>query len=133
MSYSPYNLELSGVQAKNLFQGKAVQVNASSIGTGSVIHLTKTQIKHLQKAKENGKGARIQFSNSQATYNRQHGGSLWDSLLNTAKSAVLPVATDIAKQQLGNAQLALAGMSGNPIYQDVLSFVGKQGQQGAED
>lgn len=79
MSYQGFNVRLSADQKDRLKsayrnqKGITVQVSASDIGVGDKLMLTARQINHLEKAKAEGKGARITLS---ATQLKQSGGFL---------------------------------------------------------
>ena len=99
MSYVQYKVNLSTGQkeklAKALSNKSAVTIRLTKGDlTGSdELMLTKTQLKRIQKAMNNGTGVDLKISKSQIRHLVQEGASLWSSLL-TLGTKSLPYATN---------------------------------------
>ena len=98
MSYVEYGVKLSAGQkeklAKALSNKSAVTIRLTKGDlTGSdELMLTKTQLKRIQKAMNNGTGVDLKISKTQIRHLVQEGGSLWSSLFSLGAKA-LPYAT----------------------------------------
>lgn len=134
MDYVSVSLSLSPAQKSNLIKGKTVQVSASSIGTGESVHMGQNKAKRLHKAKALNKGCRLTLSEAEITANKQHGGAIWDSVLNAGKNLAQQLAPqaeklaqDVLKNQIGNLQGEIGKkLPQNPFIQSLLDQVAKQ-------
>lgn len=115
-------------------KGKTVQVPASSIGTGEPVHMGQNKAKRLNKAKALGKGSRLSLSEPELAANRQHGGAIWDSVLNVGKNLAKQLAPEaeklaknVVKDQIGNLQGELGKqLPQNAFVQSLLDQIAKQ-------
>jgi len=118
-----YNLRLTQAQKRNFSNGKAINVGSDSNNIGDTYNLPLGIVTKLARAKKAGKGARIQIGGSVAsivkgTMPTTSVEQLAQWGVNTAEDRI----TDMAKQQLGNLQLGLSGLSDNALYQDFLGW-----------
>ena len=81
MPATPYILTKIGLtkaQVRKLANGHGIQLTAAAIRHGShPVHLTRTQINHLQKAAAAGKGARLSFSAKQTRHHIKMGAGFF--------------------------------------------------------
>ena len=95
-SYIPYSLHLTPEQHSRLVQGAGVRLKASDLAGSVSVHLTKTQIHRIEKAKAMGKGIVLKLSVPQLHHHAATmGGGLLDSL-----SSYLPAGTTLANSLL---------------------------------
>jgi len=131
-----YNLRLSEAQKRNLHNGKAINVGSDANAVGPESYsLSSMVVNKLKRAKQAGKGARISLSTGGSvasqiknTFPTTNVEQLAQWGVNTAEDRI----TDMAKQQLGNAQLALSGLSDNSLYQDFLGWASAAGEKELE-
>ena len=128
-----YNLRLTQAQKRNFSNGKAINVGSDSNNIGDTYNLPLGIVTKLARAKKAGKGARIQIGGSVAsivkgTMPTTSVEQLAQWGVNTAEDRI----TDMAKQQLGNLQLGLSGLSDNALYQDFLGWAGNAGEKELE-
>ena len=117
MSYIKYAVNLSAGQreklAKALLNKSAITIRSTKSDlTGSdELMLTKTQLKRIQKAMNNGTGVDLKISKTQISHVVQEGGSLWSSLFSLGTKA-LPYATKaVTKAVPALATGALSGLA----------------------
>ena len=98
MTYVQYGVKLSDGQkdklARTLSNKSAITIRLTKSDlTGSDhLMLTKTQLKRIEKAMNNGTGVDLKISKTQMSHLVQEGGSLWSSLFSLGTKA-LPYAT----------------------------------------
>ena len=115
MSYVKYGVKLSAGQkeklAKALLNKSAITIRLtkSDLTGNHELMLTRTQLKRIQKAMNNGTGVDLKISKTQIRHLVQEGGSLWGSLL-TLGAKALPYATKAATKAL--PALATGALSG---------------------
>ena len=87
MSYIKYAVNLSAGQREKLakaFLNKSaitIRLTKSDLTGSDELMLTKTQLKRIQKAMNNGTGVDLKISKTQISHLVQKGGSLWSSLI----------------------------------------------------
>ena len=98
MSYVQYGVKLSAGQKEKLEKALSnksavtIRLSNSDLAGSDESMLTKTQLKRIQKAMNNGTGVDLKISKTQIRHLVQEGGSLWSSLL-TLGTKALPYAT----------------------------------------
>ena len=118
MSYIKYGVKLSAGQKERLGRALSnksaitIRLSNSDLTGSDHLMLTKTQLKRIQKAMNNGTGVDLKISKTQIRHLVQEGGSLWSSLLTLgtkalpyatkAVSKVVPALTTGAVQALGS-------------------------------
>ena len=113
--YLPYGKKLSKGQKEKLARAYSnnsaitIRLNRNELQGNDELMLTKTQLKRIQKAMKNNKGADINISKTQIHKAFRHGGSLWSSLAGLS-SKCLPMAILLAKKAAG--PLATGALSG---------------------
>ena len=99
MSYIKYAVNLSAGQREKLakaFLNKSaitIRLTKSDLSGSDELMLTKTQLKCIQKAMNNGTGVDLKISKTQINHLVQKGGSLWSSLISLG-AKTLPYATN---------------------------------------
>ena len=90
MSYHKVHLNLDKPKMVKLAQGAQIRLEPRHMTNGKhEVHLTKTQIGHLSKAKSERKGAMIRMSNAQLRHNKLRGSGAFSNLLKSAGSAII--------------------------------------------
>ena len=98
MSYIKYAVNLSTGQKEKLASALSnksaitIRLTKSDLTGSDELMLTKTQLKRIQKAMNNGTGVDLKISKTQINHLVQKGGSLWSSLFSLGAKA-LPYAT----------------------------------------
>ena len=98
MSYIKYGVNLSVGQKEKLAKALSnksaitIRLTKSDLTGSDDLMLTKTQLKHIQKAMNNNTGVDLKISKTQISHVVQEGGSLWSSLFSLGTKA-LPYAT----------------------------------------
>ena len=98
MSYAKYGVNLSAGQKEKLAKALSnksaitIRLTKSDLTGSDDLMLTKTQLKRIQKAMNNGTGVDLKISKTQISHLVQEGGSLWSSLFSLAAKA-LPYAS----------------------------------------
>ena len=115
MSYVKYGVKLSAGQKEKLAKALSnksaitIRLTKSDLTGNHELMLTRTQLKRVQKAMNNGTGVDLKISKTQIRHLIQEGGSLWGSLL-TLGAKALPYATAAASKAL--PALATGALSG---------------------
>ena len=115
MSYVKYGVKLSAGQKEKLAKALSnksaitIRLTKSDLTGNHKLMLTRTQLKRIQKAMNNGTGVDLKISKTQIRHLIQEGGSLWGSLL-TLGAKALPYATKAATKAL--PALATGALSG---------------------
>ena len=115
MSYVKYGVKLSAGQKEKLAKALSnksaitIRLTKSDLSGNHELMLTRTQLKRIQKAMNNGTGVDLKISKTQIRHLVQEGGSLWGSLL-TLGAKALPYATKAASKAF--PALATGALSG---------------------
>ena len=115
MSYVKYGVNLSAGQKEKLAKALSnksaitIRLTKSDLTGHDELMLTRTQLKRIQKAMNNGTGVDLKINKTQIRHLVQEGGSLWGSLL-TLGAKALPYATKAASKALPT--LATGALSG---------------------
>ena len=115
MSYVKYGVKLSAGQKEKLAKALSnksaitIRLTKSDLSGNHELMLTRTQLKRIQKAMNNGTGVDLKISKTQIRHLVQEGGSLWGSLL-TLGAKALPFATKAVSKAL--PALATGALSG---------------------
>lgn len=82
-------LHLGREHARKLVRGKGVRISHAMMQEGGdvPVYLTKPQYTKLNRARRNGAGINLTFSDAQAKHHLEHGGGLWDSIKAAASKA----------------------------------------------
>ena len=105
MSYIKYGVHLSAGQKEKLARALSnksaitIRLTKSDLTGSDELMLTKTQLKRIQKAMDNGSGLDLKISKTQISHLVQEGGSLWSSLFSLGAKA-LPYVTSAASKAL---------------------------------
>ena len=83
-NYHRHGITLSEPQIKVLARGGKVRLSKEDLKGDHELDFTKTQMKRMKKAHENGKGSMIQFSAAQLRHHKK-GGNILSEILNAAK------------------------------------------------
>ena len=111
--YIATKVALTRAQVHKLAKGHAIQLKAAAIKNGThPIHLTKTQIAHLQKAAAAGKGARVQFSGKQVRHHVRLGQGFWSDFADGFRDAFSTVIKGGAKIF---KQIPILGQAAGPL------------------
>lgn len=105
--YIPKGINLTGLQAGKLAKGGTIQLKHEHLHGPHKVHLTKTQIKRIEKAHRDGHGMRLKMSESQLRHNKQKGAGFMDTLKKIGKIAVN---SDIGKSLINKGQNAIHGL-----------------------
>ncbi len=90
MTFHRVGLKLTGPHMKKLARGERIRLTHSQIGSGPhAVHVTKTQLGRMKKAKAEKKGMMLQMSKTQLRHNKMHGTGMFSNLLKSGASALL--------------------------------------------
>ena len=111
MTYVQYGVKLSDGQKDKLARALSnksaitIRLTKSDLTGSDHLMLTKTQLKRIKKAMNNGTGVDLKISKTQISHLVQEGGSLWSSLFSLGTKAltkVVPALATGAVQALGS-------------------------------
>ena len=105
MSYFGHGFHTTPSQLEKLAKGENVSFTHDKLAGPHKLHLTKTQLTKVMKARKEGKGCRIHFTHAQLKHNLMHGEGLWDSI----KSIGLAGAKAAGSHVLNNAGAIVNG------------------------
>ena len=125
MSYVNYAVNLSAGQKEKLAKALSnksaitIRLTKSDLTGSDELMLTKTQLKRIQKAMNNGTGVDLKISKTQMSHLVHEGGSLWSSLI-TLGAKPLPYAskavTKVAPALATGALQALGSLGVDKIF-----------------
>ncbi|XP_004346377.1 hypothetical protein CAOG_05704 [Capsaspora owczarzaki ATCC 30864] len=93
MVYHPVKLNLTRDHVRKLAKGKNIRLSNNHIKTGGqTVHLTKTQINRIGKARKTGSGITLQLSLPQLRHHGRHGAGFFGNLLKGVAKNVINTA-----------------------------------------
>ena len=105
MTYFTHGFHTSPAQLQKLARGENVTFSADRLDGPHRLHLSKSQLNKVMKARRDGKGVRLQFTPAQLQHNVVHGEGLWSSI----KSIGLAGAKAAGSHVLNNAGAIVNG------------------------
>ena len=125
MSYIKYGVKLSANQKQKLAKALSsksaitIRLTKGDLAGSDELMLTKTQLKRVQKAMNNGTGVDLKISKTQIRHLVQKGGSLWSSLFKLG-TTMLPYASKAVSKVVpglaSGAMQALGSLGINKIF-----------------
>ena len=103
--YHKHGVKLTKAQAQSLAKGQTIRLSHGSLHGPHEVHLTKTQLKKMQRSHANRVGTEIKLSGAQLRHNYKHGAGFLDMLKTAATGAakaLAPMAIDYAGNYVKN-------------------------------
>jgi hypothetical protein len=98
-TYHDATVSLKPEQLRKLAHQDTVSLKHDSLEGDTIVCLTATQLKRLEKARATGKGMKLTFSKTQIAHCCNHtvGGGIWTNALRAVKKAVVSAVPHVAE------------------------------------